>query len=248
MSFQSQFVCLLFVVAFLTPPDAQATEGAALLKDKAVAVIRGQQVYNRACIACHGVVGDGNGPAAKYLNPRPRDFTSGTYKFRSTPSGELPTDEDLYRTVTIGIPRTMMPAWRDLLTEQERRDVVAYIKTFSNKFRQMGPGTPIQISREPKMSLQTIAEGKKLYMIMECWACHGLSGKGDGKSANTLKDDWGYKIKPFNFTLGNYKGGKDNRSIYKTFNTGLNGTPMPSYAETFLFGGDSIGDLSSYRE
>lgn len=248
MSFQSQFVCLLFVVAFLTPPDAQATEGAALLKDKAVAVIRGQQVYNRACIACHGVVGDGNGPAAKYLNPRPRDFTSGTYKFRSTPSGELPTDEDLYRTVTIGIPRTMMPAWRDLLTEQERRDVVAYIKTFSNKFRQMGAGTPIQISREPKMSLQTIAEGKKLYMIMECWACHGVSGKGDGKSANTLKDDWGYKIKPFNFTLGNYKGGKDNRSIYKTFNTGLNGTPMPSYAETFLFGGDSIGDLSSYRE
>ena len=141
-----------------------------------------------------------------------------------------------------------MPAWQNLLTEQDRRNVVAYIKSLSTKFQQFPPGTPIEIPEEPKVTQQTIAEGKSLYMIMECWACHGTSGKGDGKSANTLKDDWGYKIKPFDFTLGNYKGGNDNRNVYKTFNTGLNGTPMPSYAEIFLFGGDSIGDLSSYRE
>ncbi|MFQ5750992.1 MAG: c-type cytochrome, partial [bacterium] len=144
--------------------------------------------------------------------------------------------------------RTMMPAWEDLLTEQERRDLVAYIKTFSKKFEKFGPGKPILVGKAPAVTQQTLTEGKSLYMIMECWACHGVRGKGDGKSANTLKDDWGRKIKPFNFTVGNYKGGKDIRSVYKTFNTGLNGTPMPSFADAFLFGGDSIGELSNLLE
>lgn len=242
-------VPLLSILLQPAPTYCQVPESAALIRvDQTVALLRGRQIYERACVACHGISGDGNGPAAKYLDPRPRVFTSGTYKFRSTPSGQLPTDEDLFRTVTSGIPRTMMPAWRDLLIEQDRRDVVAYIKTFSDKFEQSGPGTPIQIDEEPRVTPQSISEGKSLYIIMECWVCHGAGGKGDGGSSNTLKDDWGHKIKPFNFTLGNYKGGKKNRSVYKTFNTGLNGTPMPSYAETFLFGGDSIGDLSSYRE
>jgi len=216
--------------------------------EKATAELRGQKVYNRACIACHARSGDGNGPAAKYLNPLPRDFTAGTFKFRSTPSGDLPTDQDLYDTITNGIPRTMMPAWEGLLTEKERHDVVAYVKTFSDKFRQNRTGTPIKITPDPGMTPETLVEGKSIYMIMECWACHGTTGKGDGKSAKTLKDDWGHKIKPFNFTLGNYKGGEDPKNVYKTFNTGLNGTPMPSYAEAFLFGGDGIGDLSGYRE
>lgn len=246
MNWQKLYWILLILLFsnFFSPAQVRGQSAA---PTEAAAVIRGRAVYNGACIACHGFSGDGNGPAARYLNPRPRDLTSGTFKFRSTPSGQLPTDEDLYRTITSGIPRTSMPAWQNLLIEQDRRDVVAYIKSLSTKFQQ-SPGTPIEIPEEPKVTQQTIAEGKSLYMIMECWACHGTSGKGDGKSANTLKDDWGYKIKPFDFTLGNYKGGNDNRNVYKTFNTGLNGTPMPSYAEIFLFGGDSIGDLSSYRE
>lgn len=216
--------------------------------EQTASVIRGERIYKQACAACHGVNGNGNGPAAEALDPRPRDFTSGTYKFRSTPSGELPTDDDLYQIITNGIPRTMMPAWDKLLAEQERRDVVAYLKTFSGKFEKFAVRTPITIPPEPEVTAQSIAEGKGLYMIMECWVCHGVRGKGNGKSANDLVDEWGYKIKPFDFTIGNYKGGNDNRSVYKTFNTGLNGTPMPSYAEAFLFGGDSIGDLSSYRE
>ncbi len=211
------------------------------------AEIRGERAYKRACVACHGVAGDGEGPAARYLDPMPRNFTSGTYKFRSTPSGELPTDDDLYRTITVGIPRTMMPAWEGLLTEQERWDVVAYIKTFSPKFTESKPGQPIEISANPAVTRETLAEGKSLYIIMECWACHGAEGKGDGKSAKTLKDDWGHKLKPFNFTLGKYKGGDSPQDVFRTFTTGLNGTPMPSYAEVFLFGGDGIGDLGSYR-
>lgn len=212
------------------------------------AAVRGKVVYNRACAYCHGSRGDGKGPASGPLNPRPRDFTRGTYKFRSTPSGELPTDEDLYRTITNGIPKTMMPAWGQLLSRQERLDVVVYIKSFSDKFERFGAGESIVIGQPTKRNAETMLEGLSLYMLMECWACHGVKGKGDGKSSNTLVDDWGHKIKPFNFTHGVYKGGADPKSVYRTFSTGLNGTPMPAYAEAFLFGGDSIDDLSLYRE
>lgn len=208
----------------------------------------GRDLYNRACATCHGMDGKGNGPSARYLNPRPRDFTSGTFKFRSTPSGQLPTDQDLFRTIAQGIPRTMMPAWEDLLTVEQRHNLVEYIKLFSDKFQKYRPGQAITIPAEPPVTQQSIQEGKYMYMVMECWACHGPKGKGNGKSANTLKDEWGHKIKPFDFSTGTYKGGRSDQAVFRTFDTGLNGTPMPSYADAFLFGGDSIGDVSSYRQ
>ncbi|HYS80841.1 MAG TPA: c-type cytochrome, partial [Anaeromyxobacteraceae bacterium] len=81
-----------------TPPDPAAAE-------------RGRSVFNRYCISCHGVDGDGRGPTADWIDPRPRILTSGTFKFRSTPSGKLPTDADLYRTITNGLHHTFMPRW-----------------------------------------------------------------------------------------------------------------------------------------
>ena len=72
----------------------------------------GKRVYDRACGSCHGRSGDGKGPAAKYLNPPARDFTMGEYKFRSTPSGTIPTDDDIARTIIEGVNGTSMPAWK----------------------------------------------------------------------------------------------------------------------------------------
>lgn len=218
------------------------------LAEEAAAVARGEVVYRRACEACHGAGGEGNGPAAGALDPRPRNFTGGVFKFRSTPSGTLPTDDDLFKTISEGIPRTTMPAWKKLLTERERRDVIAFIKTFSDNFEKWGPGEPISIPAEPAVAQESIFEGEQVFKIMECWACHGQTGRGDGPSAPTLKDDWGYRIKPFDFTIGNYKAGNENLDVYKTFNTGLNGTPMPSYLENFLYPREGMQDLSSYQE
>jgi mono/diheme cytochrome c family protein len=201
---------------------------------------RGEQVYRRACATCHGKAGDGSGPAARYLDPLPRDFTLGIFKFRSTPAGMLPTDEDLFRTVSSGIPTTTMPPFADVLTERERRDVVAYIKTFSTNFENMLPAEPITIREEPEATAQSVAEGKSVYMINGCWTCHGAAGKGTGEAASALKDVWGHEIRPVDFTVGKYKGGSDNRSIFRTINTGLTGTPMPSFAESYLFGSDSV--------
>jgi len=241
--------CLPLVLTMALPGSSLA-QGVADARvaplEEGIVLFRGKRVYDRACATCHGISGDGNGPSARYLDPRPRDFTSGIYKFRSTPTGQMPTTEDLNDTVTSGIPRTFMPAWKDLLTEQERRDVVAYMKTFSARFERGAASVPIVIPAEPNVTPATIAEGKSMYILMQCWACHGVRGRGDGPSADTLTDDWSYTIKAFDFTVGNFKGGNDNASVYKTFNTGLNGTPMPSFADTFRFGGDAIDDFSVY--
>ncbi|MBI1726685.1 MAG: c-type cytochrome [Candidatus Rokubacteria bacterium] len=96
--------------------------------DTAESLERGKAIYVKRCLLCHGEKGDGQGPVAPYLDPRPRDFVTGSFKLRTTQSGEPPTDEDLFRVVTRGVPGTAMPGWTTL-SEQERRLVIAYIKT-----------------------------------------------------------------------------------------------------------------------
>ena len=224
----------------IAPPLLHAETDEKTSTQDGIAAFRGEQVYRRGCATCHGKAGDGKGPAARYLDPLPRDFTLGMFKFRSTPAGMLPTDEDLFRTVTVGIPTTAMPPFVDVLTERERRDVVAYIKSFSSNFENMPAAEPITIRDEPAATAESIAEGKSVYMINGCWTCHGAAGKGTGEAASLLKDVWGQEIRPVDFTSGKYKGGSDNKSIFRTINTGLTGTPMPSFAESYLFGSDSV--------
>ena len=196
-------------------------------------VEEGRRTYARYCSGCHGVAGDGQGPAAAMLIVKPRDFTKGVFKFRSTPAGTLPTDDDLLRTITRGLARTSMPEW-SLLPERERRALVAYVKTFVPDWNERGPGPVVPMS-SPPASLGTpasIARGKEVYALLECSTCHGETGMGDGPSARTLPPDtWGHPQKPFNFTKGRLKSGGDAQDVYRTFMTGLNGTAMPSYGD-----------------
>jgi cytochrome c oxidase cbb3-type subunit 2 len=194
-------------------------------------VAHGKAVYERRCVGCHGVKGDGNGPAATFLNPRPRNFTVGAFKFRSTPSGSLPTDGDLYRTLTRGVRWTAMPTWHEL-PEKDRIAVIAYIKTFSSRWKEEKPEPPIQIGEPPKATPELLARGKDLYVQAKCWQCHGNGGKGDGPSADELKEDLGFKIRPTDFTRGQFKGGGDVRDIFRTMTTGLDGAPMPSFVDS----------------
>ena len=192
----------------------------------------GKKVYERYCQGCHGVEGDGKGPDSRFLDPQPRDFTRGSFKCRSTPSGSLPTDDDLFRTITRGVHGTAMPRWRPLL-ESERRAVVRYIKTFSKRFQEEKPEPPIVIREEPPLSPESIAAGKQVYETAKCWECHGYTGKGDGPSAAKLQDDLGNPIRPYDFTNPEaFKCGSSAQDIYRTFTTGMDGTPMPSFTET----------------
>lgn len=188
----------------------------------------GKQLFLQNCASCHGAEGKGDGIASRYVYPKPRDFTRGTFKVRSTPDGELPTDEDLLNTLTRGMPGSPMPSFA-FLNADERKALVAYVKTFTPK---RDPAAPIPVGKEPAQTAATLAEGQQLYAKMQCAKCHGDTGKGDGPSANTLKDSWEYPIKVRDFTTGVYLGGPTDRDLYLRFTTGVNGTPMPSYAES----------------
>jgi len=222
-------------------PDATWPPQFALLE-------KGENIYLKDCVACHGELGNGKGTASPFMEPKPRDFTMGMYKFRTTASGELPADADLMRTLERGVPGTQMPGWKHVLTLPERIAVIAYIKSFSSDFKDGAPAS-LPIPTPPPSTAKAVAEGKMVYMLMECWSCHGGQGKGDGKSGKTLHDDWGRKILPWDLTRADYKGDNDPASLYRTFTTGLNGTPMPAFAlDGFLIGGDIEIDPSKYAE
>lgn len=236
------------IVVLLALPGVWAAAASSEPALSSPSISRGEIVYSKSCAACHGENGDGQSMAGQYLEPRPRNFVSGMFKFRSTPSGELPTDADLLAIVEKGVPGTQMPAWKMTLTRQERLDVVAFLKTFAPDFKEAAP-PPIQVSTPTESTPEAIKVGKMVYMLMECWACHGGSGKGDGKSGKTLNDDWGHKILPWNLTSFRYKAGNDAETLYRTFTTGLNGTPMPAYAlDGFLIAGDANVDPGKYKE
>jgi mono/diheme cytochrome c family protein len=191
----------------------------------------GKQLYFRYCWGCHGVRGDGNGENAPYLNILPRNFVAATFKCRSTPTGTLPTDEDLFNSMTRGFNNSYMPSWI-ALTNQQRADLVAFIKTLSPRWKSDKAGTPISIPPEPALTVDSIKHGSELFQKMECWKCHGQEGRGDGPSAATLTDSNDQPIRPYNFAEGSrFKCGTSNQDLYKVFMTGLDGTPMPSFAD-----------------
>jgi mono/diheme cytochrome c family protein len=190
----------------------------------------GSDLYYRYCWGCHGARGNGDGENAPYLNPTPRNFVAGIFKCRSTPTGTLPTDDDLYHSIERGFYTTTMPSWITL-TAQNRADLVAFIKTFSARWATDKAGEPIQIPPEPKLTVESIKHGKEVFQKMECWKCHGQEGRGDGPSAATLTDSFDQPIRPYDFAQGTrFKCGTTNQDLYKIFMTGLDGTPMPSFA------------------
>jgi len=190
---------------------------------------RGREVYEANCGICHGVRGDGNGMAAHHFRTRPQNFRTGRFKFRSTPSGSLPLDEDLFRTITQGIGRTgMIPQVH--LDEEDRWAVVSYIKTFSPRFQTERPGAPISIPPTPNRTPDLAARGRLMYVEAGCSDCHGEGGRGDGPSAAGLKDEWGNPILPSDLTRLPRKSGPTPPDLYRSIVTGLDGTPMPSYA------------------
>jgi cytochrome c oxidase cbb3-type subunit 2 len=193
-------------------------------------VTRGKIVYAGRCAGCHGVDGDGHGPAATFLEPRPRDFTTGVFKFRSTPSGSLPTDGDLYRTITRGVRGTAMPTWHEL-PEKDRLAVITYVKTFSPRWREERAEVPVALPDPPGARAELLQRGKALYGEAKCAECHGENGQGDGPSAPQLRDDVGFRIRPTDFRRGQFKGGSDVRDVFRALSTGLDGTPMPSFAD-----------------
>jgi mono/diheme cytochrome c family protein len=218
-------------VALVLPMLASAQQGESHVGKLSGQAAAGKQLYYRYCWGCHGYRGDGNGENGPYLNILPRNFVAATFKCRSTPTGTLPTDEDLFSAMTRGFNNSNMPSWITL-TAQNRADLIAFIKTFSPRWKTDKAGDPINVPAEPAVTLDSIKHGKELFTKLECWKCHGPEGHGDGPSASTLTDSNDQPIRPYNFAAGSrFKCGATNHDLYKIFMTGLDGTPMPSFAD-----------------
>ena len=213
----------------------------------------GKRVYFTKCVWCHGVDGAGDGPGADRLWPRPRNFNQGTFKIRHTASGELPLysyserspdsgKNDLLDTVTHGLPGSAMPPWEGILTEEQRVQVLAFVTTQLVKDRKFNDKatetqTILQLStlNPVPQTEESIKKGAELVVDKKCIVCHCVDGRGDGNAFN-LKDDWGFSIQPADWhKCWNFRGTRQDpynvRNIFRTFSTGVNGTPMPSFAD-----------------
>jgi len=194
-------------------------------------VERGKAVYEKWCAQCHGEKGDGEGPAAHAMLPRPRDFTRALYQVRTTASGELPTDADILNAINEGLAGTTMPGWKTRLSAQDRQALVAYIKTFSSFFEGASPQA-LDFGKAPGGGAEAIRIGRLMYDSIGCQKCHGSAGRGDGKSTAELDDDFGNPMVAADLTqnwLFDHGGSVEN--IYRTLRSGFDGTPMPSFSD-----------------
>jgi cytochrome c oxidase cbb3-type subunit 2 len=191
----------------------------------------GKPLYLRECSACHGERGDGQGPAANFLNPRPRDFTRKMFKLRTTENGVPPASADISRTIEQGIPGTAMPSFR-FLSDDERHKIAAYVLDKADLLDDPEPAQIEDPGAPPPTTPVTLARGKALYEQAQCWQCHGANGKGNGQAAASLKDDDGRPIKVRDFTTGVFRGGGERRDLYYRFVTGMDGSPMPNFKES----------------
>lgn len=205
---------------------------------------RGREVYLANCVQCHGPEGAGDGFGAPFLVPPPRDFTTAQYKFRTTGTGELPTDEDLFRTISRGANGTGMPPWQFLLPAEDRWALVEYVKSRSASFNRHTAPAVLKLPQETKKPADP-ERGRLVYQKLQCAKCHGEDGRGAGPAALTLTDSKGFHINSRDFTNpGSFRTGWSAREIVRTLETGLNGTPMPSYSG--LVSAQEEYDLAAY--
>ncbi len=184
----------------------------------------GRKVYNKFCVGCHGVNGDGKSEAAKFFRDKPPNFHTAVFRWKSTPEGTLPTDEDLLHVLNWGIPQTPMPSFK-LVPEVQKRAVIAYIKTFSDRWEKEQPGESVykNIKRPDYFGTpESVERGKKLFAT-NCTACHGEKGKGDGPIAATLP------VPPTDLTYPVRGAGPKPEDTFRVLTVGLEGSPMPAF-------------------
>lgn len=241
------------------------------------ALARGQAVYQQHCVQCHGVSGDGNGPAARYMYPRPRDYRRGLFKFTSTPYGMRPLRDDLVRVIRQGIRGTSMPSFA-LLPEHDLQAVVDYVLFLSRRGEleqqlfstaeaeeEIDPVTVeedliptvlmrwseaeeaevLPLTPQPKFTDEHVARGKQAFLTKGCSKCHGEDGRGQ-TAENRGNDAWGFPTRAADLTSGMLRGGTRPVDIYRRIYAGVNGTPMPSFANALQSEPETIWDLVAY--
>jgi cytochrome c oxidase cbb3-type subunit 2 len=204
---------------------------------------RGLVAFERSCASCHGREGDGRGQSARHFVARPTNFQPGVYKCRSTASGVLPTDEDLRRSILDGLPGSGMPPF-NTAGPLQLADLVATLKYLSPRFSREPQGPAVAVPAEPPNDPQSVARGAQVYDRLKCANCHGWRGEGGPGAANLHNDD-GTPAEVTDFTRpDSLRCGSSPSRLYLTVMTGLDGTPMASFAE--VLAGTDAWDLVHY--
>lgn len=186
----------------------------------------GERVYARRCATCHGPDGRGNGPAAPSLIPRPRDFTLGLFKYKTSERNQAPTDADLRRVVTNGLAASAMPAFSDLLNDDELNAVIAEVKKFAGITDR--PSSSVMTVGRPASDAGSIARGRDLYMQLRCAGCHGP----DGRKTGYLQDAKNNPVPTRDLTAPwTFRGGSNPEDVWMRLTTGLAGSSMPAYGD-----------------
>lgn len=200
-------------------------------------ILQGRAIYQKNCVTCHGVTGDGRGEMGLTVRPRPRNFRAAVFKFRSTPAGFLPTDDDLARTIRGGLTGTAMPAFGNL-REPELQAVIAYVKSFSPRWEKAeNYSPPVALPKRPPWFESTrelavrAGKGKSMFAT-SCAPCHGSEGDGRGFAATGLKDQFDESIAPSDLRQP-LRCGPGPRDIFRVLATGIDGTPMPVFRGSF---------------
>lgn len=256
MSRNAQRLCLVGVgvcggifLAFVAYNSVPSRPGEPPAGTAAVAdAVSGKQLYENHCLQCHGDKGTGDGPAARFLYPKPRDFSEAKFRLVTT-ENRMPSDQDLLRVISHGMPGSAMIPFAHL-SEPDRLALAGYVRELAaarivdKRKPTLGPGDdvaeltesvkeylqpkkPIQVALETTGSpAESAARGAKAFLAQGCVSCHGATGKGDG--VQEQKDDTGMPTRPRDFTQGIFKGGRDKEQLYARVILGMPGTPMPA--------------------
>jgi mono/diheme cytochrome c family protein len=216
-------------------------------------VAMGTRLFREHCAACHGEQGAGDGPAAKFLFPRPRNFRLGGFRIVSAVN-RVPTDEDLLRVITRGLPGSAMFPFAHL-SEAERQALAAHVRLLTRTAREERirqearearqdiepeevaeildritlPAAPLPTPEDwPAATAAALERGRETFGKL-CAPCHGATGKGDGVQEQV--DDTGSPVRPRNLTRGIFKSGRDPRQLYARIRLGMPGSPMPAAPE-----------------
>lgn len=254
-----------------------------LLGDEAVPLQRlkhGQAVYQKRCVQCHGVSGDGKGSAAASMYPRPRDYQRGIFKFTSTPYGVKPLRSDLVRTIKRGVRGTSMPSFK-LLPEQDIEAVVDYVLVLTHRGELQeqlatladlleevdaeaieSETIPLVLDRwksarqqevhpltpQPEFTAEHVRLGREAFLSKGCSKCHGEDGRGltADNLQSGLKDAWGFPTRAADLTSGMLHGGQQPVDIYRRIYSGINGTPMPGFANSLREEPETLWNLVAY--
>ncbi len=224
---------LLLVINLRGATPSVQPEGETARPSHHQALAQGRFVFQKNCVPCHGRFGEGDGELVKGWEVLPRNFRLATFKYRSTPYGKLPTDEDLTRTIRRGISGSAMPAFGHL-RDEEVKAVIVYLKFLSPAWKDENLQAPaIELPARPgwfadeKLRADQAAFGRSIFRDT-CAACHGATGTGDGLAAAGLQDSQGKPIKPADLHKP-LRSGPEPEDIFRTIMTGISGTPMMGF-------------------